>query len=68
MLVLVLLRATGCRVAELVRLDLPALDPGEGERVVRFVRFGVPARDAVRRWLCGGRPQLPGPEPGRRCS
>ncbi|WP_328292060.1 tyrosine recombinase XerC [Kineococcus sp. NBC_00420] len=66
-----LLYATGCRVAEVVGLDTDDVDLGErtarvlgkGDRE-RVVPFGVPARDAVRRWLEEGRSGLVGPESG----
>ncbi|WP_040632319.1 tyrosine recombinase XerC [Mobilicoccus pelagius] len=63
--VLELLYATGCRVGELVGLDVDDVDlhertarvVGKGDRE-RVVPFGTPARDAVRRWLTDGRPHL----------
>ena len=60
-----LLYATGVRVGELCLLDLDDLDDdrrtvrafGKGGRE-RVVPYGVPARDALNRWLAGGRPAL----------
>jgi integrase/recombinase XerC len=65
LLVLELLYATGVRVSELCGLDLDDVDPerralrvvGKGDRE-RTVVFGVPASDALRRWLARGRPAL----------
>jgi len=66
--VLELLYATGVRVAELVGLDLDALD--RRERTVRVlgkggtervVPFGVPADRALGEWLERGRPELVAP-------
>lgn len=63
--VLELLYATGVRVAELVGIDLAAVD--RRERTVRvlgkggaerIVPFGVPADRALGEWLARGRPQL----------
>ncbi|MFV0284774.1 MAG: tyrosine recombinase XerC [Demequina sp.] len=60
-----LLYATGMRVGELVGVDVHDIDTHE--RLVRVlgkggkervVPFGVPAADAVRRWLADGRPAL----------
>ncbi|WP_084076816.1 tyrosine recombinase XerC [Demequina sp. NBRC 110057] len=60
-----LLYATGMRVGELVGVDVGDIDLAE--RLVRVmgkggkervVPFGVPAADAVRLWLEGGRPAL----------
>ena len=72
LLVLELLYATGVRVAELCGLDLDDVDPGrralrvlgKGDRE-RTVVYGVPASDALRRWLARGRPALvrPGSPP-----
>jgi integrase/recombinase XerC len=65
LLVLELLYATGVRVAELCGLDLDDIDPGRRAlRVVgkgsreRTVVYGVPASDALRRWLAAGRPAV----------
>lgn len=60
-----LLYATGARVGELVGLDVDDVDldalvvrvVGKGDKE-RRVPFGAPARDAVRDWLCEGRPRL----------
>jgi integrase/recombinase XerC len=68
LLVLELLYATGVRVAELCGLDLDDVDPsrralrviGKGDRE-RTVVYGVPASDALRRWLAAGRPALARP-------
>ncbi|HYH28941.1 MAG TPA: tyrosine recombinase XerC [Pseudonocardia sp.] len=65
LLVLELLYATGVRVAELCDLDLDDVSPdrralrvvGKGDRE-RTVVYGVPAADALRRWLNRGRPAL----------
>ncbi|MHA6625878.1 tyrosine-type recombinase/integrase [Pseudonocardia sichuanensis] len=65
LLVLELLYATGVRVAELCGLDLDDVDGerralrvvGKGDRE-RTVVYGVPASDALRRWLARGRPAL----------
>jgi len=65
LLVLELLYATGIRVAELCGLDLDDVDPsrralrvvGKGNRE-RTVVYGLPASDALRRWLTVGRPAL----------
>jgi integrase/recombinase XerC len=72
LLVLELLYATGVRVGELCGLDLDDVDParralrvlGKGDRE-RTVVYGVPASDALRRWLARGRPALvrPGSPP-----
>jgi integrase/recombinase XerC len=72
LLVLELLYATGVRVAELCGLDVDDVDPerralrvvGKGDRE-RTVVYGVPASDALRRWLTRGRPELmrPGSPP-----
>ncbi|WP_286219547.1 tyrosine-type recombinase/integrase [Paraoerskovia sediminicola] len=60
-----LMYGTGMRVGELAALDLDDLDLGtRSARVMgkgrkeRVVPFGVPAADAVRRWLADGRPDL----------
>jgi integrase/recombinase XerC len=68
LLVLELLYATGVRVAELCGLDLGDVDGerralrvvGKGDRE-RTVVYGVPASDALRRWLARGRPALARP-------
>jgi len=60
-----LLYATGIRVGELCALDIDDIDPsrrvvrvfGKG-RKERSVPYGVPASDAIRRWLDEARPQL----------
>jgi integrase/recombinase XerC len=65
LLVLEMLYATGVRVAELCGLDLDDIDAGrralrvlgKGDRE-RTVVFGVPAADALRRWLATGRSAL----------
>lgn len=65
------LYATGLRVSEIAGLDLGDVDwdratlrvLGKGGRQ-RVVPFGVPARDALRRWLADGRPRLAGPASG----
>jgi integrase/recombinase XerC len=66
-LVLELLYATGIRIAELCGLDLSDVD--RTRRVVRVfgkgakertVPYGVPAADALDRWLRHGRPSLAG--------
>lgn len=63
--ILELLYATGVRVGELVGLDVDDLD--RGRRVVRVlgkgrkersVPYGVPASDAIERYLAEGRPEL----------
>jgi integrase/recombinase XerC len=63
--ILELLYATGARVAEIVALDVDDVD--RRRRVVRLfgkgskertVPFGVPADDALGRWLQTGRPRL----------
>ncbi|MEZ0163889.1 tyrosine recombinase XerC [Kineococcus sp. LSe6-4] len=66
-----LLYATGCRVAEVVGLDLGDVDPGhrqvrvlgKGDRQ-RVVPFGEPALRALQAWLERGRPLLAGPASG----
>ncbi|WP_432494364.1 tyrosine-type recombinase/integrase [Kineococcus gypseus] len=67
-----LLYATGCRVAEVVGLDLDDVDPGQRTvRVLgkggreRVVPYGLPAQDALERWLALGRPLLAGQRSGR---
>ncbi|MDM7832700.1 tyrosine recombinase XerC [Cellulomonas edaphi] len=64
-----LLYATGVRVGELCATDLRDLDLAERTvRVLgkgakeRVVPFGVPARDALLRWLDTGRPALARPD------
>jgi integrase/recombinase XerC len=65
LLVLELLYATGVRVGELCGLDVDDVDPqrralrvvGKGDRE-RTVVYGVPAAEALRRWLESGRPAL----------
>lgn len=65
LLVLELLYATGVRVAELCGLDLDDVDAdrralrvlGKGNRE-RTVVYGVPAAEALRRWVADGRPAL----------
>lgn len=60
-----LLWATGVRVGELVGADVDDLDPhrrvlrvlGKGSKE-RMVPYGVPAAEAVARWLSHGRPAL----------
>jgi integrase/recombinase XerC len=63
--ILELLYATGIRVGELCGLDVDDLD--DGRRTVRVlgkggkervVPYGVPAADALDRWIVRGRPQL----------
>ena len=66
-----LLYATGIRVGELVGLDVDDIDlearvvrvVGKGDKE-RTVPFGVPAADAVRRWLAAGRPAVVKPDSG----
>ncbi len=69
--VLELLYATGVRVAELCGLDLDDVD--NGRRVVRVlgkgrrersVPYGVPAQQALDRWLALGRPRWVGTRSG----
>ncbi len=63
--VLELLYATGIRVGELASLDIDDVDLttrvvrvlGKGSKE-RTVPFGLPAQDALRDWLHGGRPAL----------
>ena len=60
-----LLYAAGLRVTELCRLELSAVErdlgvlrvTGKGNKQ-RLVPFGVPAREAIERYLAGGRPRL----------
>jgi integrase/recombinase XerC len=69
--VLELLYATGIRVGELVGLDVDDVDDarrairvlGKGNKQ-RTVPMGVPAEQALRRWLSIGRPQLVRPDSG----
>jgi integrase/recombinase XerC len=68
LLILELLYATGVRVAELCGLDVDDIDAGrralrvvgKGDRE-RTVVYGVPAAEALRRWLDTGRPVLARP-------
>mgnify|MGYP005810985363 CR=1 FL=1 len=60
-----LLYASGLRVSELTSLSLDDVDLAAGtlrvtgkRRKERVVPFGRPAREALRRWLDGGRPRL----------
>jgi len=70
-LILELLYGTGIRVAELVGLDLADLDRGrrllrvigKGDKQ-RTVPYGVPAEQALRRWLDLGRPAWATPASG----
>ncbi len=63
--ILELLYATGIRVSELVGLDLIDINfadntlrvTGKGNKQ-RTVPFGIPARDALERWLQVGRPEM----------
>ncbi|MDA3643511.1 tyrosine recombinase XerC [Saccharopolyspora indica] len=63
--VLELLYATGVRIAELCGLDVDDVDRerrvirviGKGDRE-RVVPFGLPADDALGRWVTAGRPKL----------
>ncbi|WLP91193.1 tyrosine recombinase XerC [Gordonia sp. NB41Y] len=69
--ILELLYGTGIRVGELCGLDLDDVDTdrrvlrviGKGNKQ-RSVPFGIPAADALDRWLAGGRPELTGPRSG----
>ncbi|HEX8082399.1 MAG TPA: tyrosine-type recombinase/integrase [Jatrophihabitans sp.] len=71
-LVMELLYGTGIRVAELVGLDLADLDRnrrvlrviGKGDKQ-RAVPYGVPAADALQRWLEQGRPKWATPASGQ---
>lgn len=64
-LIVEMLYATGIRVSELCGLDIDDVDTrlrlvrvlGKGNKQ-RTVPFGVPAADALRVWLTGGRPAL----------
>jgi integrase/recombinase XerC len=66
-----LLYATGIRVGELCSLDIDEIDPsrrvvrvfGKG-RKERSVPYGVPAAEALDRWLAEARPQLVRPGSG----
>ncbi len=66
-----LLYGAGIRVGELAGLDVDDVDLhertlrvlGKGSKE-RTVPFGVPARDAVREWLAGGRPTVLSPVSG----
>ncbi|MGO4383481.1 tyrosine recombinase XerC [Specibacter sp. RAF43] len=66
-----LLYATGIRVGELAGMDVDEVDLerrtlkvlGKGNKE-RTVPFGVPAADAVRRWLLAGRPAVHQPAGG----
>jgi len=70
-----LMYGAGLRVAELVGLDLDAIDPGARlvrvlgkRRKERIVPYGKPAAEALARWLDLGRPALaaePGAKPGK---
>jgi integrase/recombinase XerC len=69
--ILEVLYAGGIRVGELVALDLGSLDPERGLLRVhgkggkeRSVPLGLPARQAVDRWLRTGRPVIAGPAAG----
>jgi len=69
--VLELLYATGIRVSELCGLDIDDLDRerlvvrvmGKG-RKERSVPYGIPAGEAVGRWLTSGRPVIAQPQSG----
>ncbi len=69
--VLELLYASGIRVGELTALDVDDVDParrlvrvfGKG-RKERVAPYGVPAAQALDRWLSGGRPLLARPGSG----
>lgn len=63
--ILEILYATGIRVSELVGLDVSDVNFNENTLVVtgkgnkqRTVPFGLPARDAMQRWLEIGRPNM----------
>lgn len=70
-LILELLYASGIRVAELVGLDIDDVDRGrrvlrvlgKGDRE-RVVPYGVPAEQALQRWLITGRPAWSTPASG----
>jgi integrase/recombinase XerC len=67
-----LLYASGCRVSELVGLNLEDVDyarnilkvTGKGSKQ-RMVPFGAPAREALDTWVKVGRPQLLGEKSGQ---
>jgi integrase/recombinase XerC len=70
------LYASGLRVSELVGLDITDIDlarltvrvTGKGDKQ-RVVPFGVPAKNAIDRYLKHGRPVLARPpEPGEECA
>ena len=65
LLVIEILYASGCRVSELVGLNLEDIDYGRNILRVfgkgskqRMVPFGTPARDALDRWISQGRPHF----------
>ncbi|MEN9342622.1 MAG: hypothetical protein RIR24_209 [Actinomycetota bacterium] len=70
--VIELLYASGCRVSELVGLNLEDVDysrnilrvMGKGAKQ-RMVPFGAPARDALKSWIEVGRPQLSSEKSGQ---
>ena len=70
-LIVELLYATGIRVSELCGLDIDDVDThhrlvrvlGKGDKQ-RTVPFGLPAAEALRAWLAGGRPALVTAESG----
>jgi len=70
-LIVEMLYATGIRVSELCGLDVDDVDTryrlvrvlGKGNKQ-RTAPFGVPAADALRAWLAGGRPALVTAESG----
>lgn len=65
LLIVELLYACGMRVSELVGLNLEDIDyernvvrvTGKGNKQ-RVIPFGLPARDAINRWILEGRPQF----------
>lgn len=67
-----LLYASGCRVSELIGLNLEDVDyarnilkvTGKGSKQ-RMVPFGAPAREALDTWVNVGRPQLLGEKSGQ---
>lgn len=69
--ILELLYASGIRVGELTALDVDDLDPdtrtvrvtGKGDKQ-RVVPYGLPAAEAIGRWLTRGRPVLAAPGSG----